>query len=247
MRARVGPLVRKELRQVRRNRGALISTTLLPLLLLVVVPGFQLFSINAALGQGSPTRSLPAGLAPQVFTEPRLLVSHFLFPLFLTLGGMIIPGVTATYTVVAERERRSLELLVALPVRVSDILTAKLVAMLVLTSAVVLPLFALDAGVLLVMGYANALDVAELLAALLGALAYAVGEALLLALLARDLRTAQNLNGALLVPVTALAGALLVVIPPSWNLLAVAALLLTGGCLCVMVGMKWLTFERYLL
>jgi ABC-2 type transport system permease protein len=245
--ARIRPLVRKELRQVLRSRGALASTTLLPLLLMVIAPGLQLFSISAAMSQGGPTRA-PAGVAvPEVVTDPQLLITRFLFPLFLVLGGMIVPGVAATYTVVGERERRSLELLVALPVRVSDILTAKLLAMLLLTGGVVIPLFVLDATALLTLGFASLLDVLQLFLALLGSLAYAVGAALLLALLARDLRTAQNLNGALLVPVTALAAGLLIVLPVSFSLLAVTALLFLAAAGCVLIGLKWLTFERYLL
>jgi hypothetical protein len=42
---RVGPLFFARSALVRRNRGALMSATLLPLLL-VIVPGFQLFSIT---------------------------------------------------------------------------------------------------------------------------------------------------------------------------------------------------------
>jgi ABC-2 type transport system permease protein len=245
---RIKPLVRKELRQTLRTRGALLSTTLLPILLLVIVPGFQLVSILAATGQGQPISTRTAGAPmPEVFTDAHLLVARFVYPLFLTLGGMIVPGVAATYTIVGERERRSLELLVALPVRVQDILTAKLLAMLVLTGAVVLPLFALDIAVLSALGFVSVLDIAELLAALVGSLAYAVGVSLLLALLARDLRTAQNLNGALLVPVTALAGTLLVVLPAGISLLAVAGVLLLGAAMCVTIGLRWLTFERYLL
>jgi hypothetical protein len=82
---------------------------------------------------------------------------------------------------------------------------------------------------------------------LLAALAYAVGEALLLALLARDLRTAQNLNGALLLPITALSGAALLALPSGLSLLVVAALLVLGAAACTFIGLRWLTFERYLL
>jgi ABC-2 type transport system permease protein len=246
--SRVAPLVHKELRQVRRSRGALVSATLLPLLLLVVTPGIQLYSLRAAAQQGGLTRPatgvpLPADLV----NDPVQLFARFLFPLFVTLGGLIVPSVAATYTVVGERERRSLELLLSLPVRVGDILTAKLLAMLVLAATVVLPLFAFDAAVLLFLGLLGWAGVLMLLLVLLSALTYAVGEALLLALLARDLRTAQNLNGALLLPISFLTAVVLLAAPPQLNLLAVSALLLCGAGLTLLVGLRWLTFERYLL
>lgn len=244
--ARIGPLLRKELRQVRRSRGVLFSTTLLPLLLLVVLPALQLYSVESAVTEQTFRTVSRNGGGFEVLYDHKLLVVRFLFPLFLMLGGMLVPSVATTYTIVGERERRSLELLIALPLRVTDILIAKLLAILLLTGAVVLPMFALDAAALAWLHYVGPVDVLELLAVLLAAVAYAVGEALLLALLARDLRTAQNLNGALLVPITALGGALLVLMPPASSLLTASALLLAGTGVCVWIAMKWLSFERYL-
>jgi ABC-2 type transport system permease protein len=245
---RLGPLLTKELRQVRRSRGALLSTTLLPLLLLVVTPGLQLFSLRAAAAQGGlPSGTIKGPFPPDLFDDPQVLFARFLFPLFLILGGLIVPSVAATYMVIGERERRSLELLLSLPVRVGDILLAKLMAILVLAGLVVLPLFALDATTLLVWRLVSWTDALLLLLVLLSALAYAVGEALLLALLARDLRTAQNLNGAMLLPTTFLAGAVLLLTPSPFQFVAVSALLVLGAAICLTIGMRWLTFERYLL
>jgi ABC-2 type transport system permease protein len=246
--SRIRPLMAKELRQVLRSRGALVSATLLPLLLLVVTPGIQLYSLRAAAEQGTLTRSQSSGLLrADLIDDPMQLFARFLFPLFLILGGLIVPSVAATYTVVGERERRSLELLLSLPVRVGDILAAKLVAMLILASSVVLPLYAFDAAVLLVLGLVDWAGALMLLVVLLSALTYAVGEALLLALLARDLRTAQNLNGALLLPISFLTAVVLLAVPAQLNLPAVSVLLLCGAGLTLFAGLRWLTFERYLL
>ena len=240
--------MRKELRQVRRSRGALMSATLLPLLLLVFTPALELFSMRAAAAHGPvPTLTSSGPIPIEIFEDPTLLFARFLFPLFLVLGGLIVPSVAATYTVVGERERRSLELLLSLPVRVGDILVAKLLAMLVLACAVVLPLYALDAVALVFLGIVGWGEMAMLLLVLLAALAYAVGEALLLALLARDLRTAQNLNGAMLLPITIVTAIVLVLAPAPVQLLAVIALLLVGAAICTLVALRWLTFERYLL
>ena len=48
MRARLLPLLRKELRQIRRSRSALLSSTLLPLLLMVGAPSVQFYALILA-------------------------------------------------------------------------------------------------------------------------------------------------------------------------------------------------------
>ena len=245
---RLGPLLGKELRQVLRSRGALLSSTLLPLLLLVVTPGIQYYTLvivatPQTLRGAAAVEPSPFGLSD----DPKVVFSQVLLPLFVALSGLIVPSVAATYTVVGERERRSLDLLVALPVRASDILWAKLLAILILAMAVVLPMFALDAAALLILRAIEPADVALLFILLFAALAYAVGEALLLALLARDLRTAQNLNGALLVPVVAVTTALLFGLPEGVRFFVLAAVYLAGAAIAIAIGLRWLTFERYLL
>ncbi len=242
----VGALYRKELRQVRRSRGALMSATLLPLLLMLVLPLGQLFGLQAGATQTNlPTSGpLPPGLAE--LSDPVELYLRAMLPLFIALGGLVVPSVSATYTVVAEREKRSIELLLALPVRVRDVLVAKLLAMLTLACAVVVPLFAIDMAVLLsaglvTLGYAGALFLV-----LLSALACSVGVALLLALLSRDFRTANNLNGALIGPLILAIMGLMFGVPGDLRLVAEIALLLGVGVAAVVVALRWLTFERYL-
>jgi len=134
----------------------------------------------------------------------------------------------------------------ALPVRVSDILVAKLLAMLVLALTVVLPLFTLDMLVLLGFGLVGAVDVAIMLGLLLSALACSVAVALLLALLARDFRTANNINGALLGPVILAVLGLLFGLPTPLSYIVLVAVLLAAAAAAVQVGLRWLTFERYL-
>jgi ABC-2 type transport system permease protein len=174
-------------------------------------------------------------------------VGRLLLGLFVVLAGLLVPSVGATYTVVAERERRTLELLLMLPVRVSDVLLAKLLAMVGLTAAILLPLYAFDAVFLLGSGLVGPRYLGLVLLVLLAAVGYAVAVALLLALLARDLRTANSLNGALLGPLVPLVVAVLATVPGDAGLLAVAGLLLLAGALALVVALRWLTFERYLL
>lgn len=239
-------LLGKEVRQLRRSKGALLSATLLPLLLMTGLPLFELFAARGAAAAGAaPVRTdLPAGMAG-VGNDPAQLLVRVLLPMFLVLGGLLVPALAATYTVVAEREKRSIELLMALPVRVGDILLAKLLAMVLLAVAVVLPLFAVDMAVLLALGLVGVPDVALLLALLLAALACSAGVALLLALLARDFRTANNLNGALIAPEILTTIATLFLLPRPLGYVVLGVLLLVLATAAVLVGVRWLTFERY--
>jgi ABC-2 type transport system permease protein len=241
-------LLGKELRQVRRSRGALLSATLLPVFLMTVMPLVQLFAVQRAERIPQPTVSggfVPPGMA-DALTDPARFFVQGMLPLFLTLGGLLVPSVAATYTVVAERERRTLDLLMALPVTVSDILIAKLLAMLVLAVAVVLPLFTIDVVVLLGMGLIGPVEIVLWLLLLLSSLACSVGVALLLALLARDFRTANNLNGAFLGPMILLMLAVLFLVGGPLRYLLLVVLLVSLGAVTVLVGVRWLTFERYL-
>lgn len=241
-------LLWKELRQLSRSRPALLSSTLLPILLLVVLPLGQLLSLRAA-GSGAGSRLPPGTAAPPGLAnleDPTDLLRLFLLPLFMVIGGLMVPSVAATHTVVAERERRSLELLMALPVRVQDVLAAKIAALMLTAAAVVLPLFAVDAAAILVLQVGSPAYVALLLGVLLAALACSAGIALLLALLARDFRTANNLNGALTGPLIVVTMGVLMLVPGDLRFVALISLLLGLAVATTTIALRWLTFERYL-
>ncbi len=240
-------LLTKELLQVRRSRGAVLSATLFPILLMVVIPLSQALATRDAM----PAANIPAGvpLPPaliDLMKSPDQFFVQVMLPMYLALGGLVVPAISATYTVVAEREKRSLELILALPVRLRDILLAKLLAMLVLALVVVLPLFAIDAATLLALGLVSPAYVALLLAVLGASLVCSIGIALVLALVARDFRTANNLNGAMLGPLIIVTFAILFTVPGSLRLVALTAVLLSAGAAAFAVGFRWLTFERYL-
>lgn len=239
-------LLWKEVRQLRRSRGALLSATVVPFFLLVVTPITQLLSLRFAMAQmplGAPA-FLPARLSD--IDEPMRLFVNLVFPLFVTLSGLIVPSVTAIYTIVTEREKRSLELVMALPVRVRDILAAKLAAIVLFSVAVLLPLYLVDAAVLLGLAAVSVAYMALLFLVLLASLLCSVGLALLLALLARDFRTAHNINGMLEFPIILVAVVILVGVGGSARLwLLTATLLLVAGA-SALAALRWLTFERYL-
>lgn len=240
----VRALLDKEFRQLGRSRGALVSGTLLPLLLLVIVPLPQLAGLKATpilLREGLP---LPPGFSD--LAHPERLFALLLYPLFVTITGLIVPSLAATYAIVQERERRTLELLVALPLSVGQILTAKLLSLLVLGVALVFPFFAIGVTIPLILNVVSAWQTALLLLLLGAALACSTCVALVLALLAKDFRTANNLNGVLFLPILMLMAGLLLAVPGESKLVVMSAALLLCAALALVVATRWISFERYL-
>ena len=241
-------LVGKEIRQLLRSRGALVSSLFLPALFLIVVPAIQYFSFSAAAtsgGRGSGTipSAAPPGLAG---LKPIGILAFYLIPMFTALAGIIMPSVTSLYTIVQERERKTLELLIALPVRLTDIIYAKLAATLLIAVTVMLPLFAIQSIAVLVLGLAGPGWVAAELLLLACAIACSICISFVLALLARDFRTSQQINGFLLMPILLLVNAVLLVLPGPVKVPTLAALLLVAGAVALTVALRRLTFERYL-
>jgi ABC-2 type transport system permease protein len=240
-------LVDKEIRQLLRSRGALLSSLLLPVIFLVVVPAVQYFSFTAAPAGEGARNQLPGAAPPGIAGLPPVgIVVHYLVPMFTALTGIVMPSVTSLYTIVQERERKTLELLVALPVRLTDIIFAKLAATLVVAVVVMLPLFAVQAGGVLVLGLAGPGWVASELLLLACAIACSICISFVLALLARDFRTSQQINGFLLMPILILVNAVLLLVPPPAKVPVLAAALLLVGGITLAVALRRLTFERYL-
>lgn len=244
LRPEVQVLFWKEIRQLTRSRGAVLSSLFLPVMLLIIAAGVQLLSPR----DGGGTSVVAAGSMPGL-TDLKDLQEFFLyttFPVFYVLSGLMTPSLAATYTVVGERERGSLELLMALPVTVGEILMAKLGANLALATATVLPFFAINAGLVLTLGHAGPLYVLGALLLLLSGLAASVGVSLFLALVARDFRTSNNLSGIFVVPAMILTVACVTLVPGLARFIVLAALLLVMAAATVAFCLRWLTFERYL-
>ena len=134
MRARiVWTVLRREWAETIRNR-LLMSTILLPPILLTVAP----LALAGALGE----RALPADLARQVvsqrpewagFTASELAgafaVQQFLA--FFLLMPAYIPLSIATFSIIGEKQARSLEPVLAAPIRTVELLAGKAIAALV--------------------------------------------------------------------------------------------------------------------
>jgi len=247
MRSEVATLLWKELRQIPRKRSALLSAILFPLLFFVVLPAVNFAALRkGAIAAPTLGLSLPAGLMPLSGT-PELLMRDFLLPLVFTLGGLVVPAIAAAHTVITERERHTLELLVALPVSLEQIVLAKLLAVLLLALGISLPLFAVDAVAIIWLRMATAADVAALLFLLVAALLYSTASALLVSLLAGDYRTANNLNGAMLGPTILLTVGVLMLLPGGVaRVIALGAVFVVLAAAATVIALRALTIERFL-
>lgn len=242
-------LFRKEWRQLLSSRGAMMSALIFPFLFLVVVPGVQLLAFTKAglapVNLPPPTAKLPPALADMA-RDPKVVVRVLLTP-FIGIAGLIVPSMTATYSLLTERESKTIELLIALPVRVSQILLAKLLAILVLAGGTTLALFSIDAVLIVALDVGSVGFVLALLAVLLTGLSFSTTSALLVSLLAKDFRTSNNLNGALFGPSIVISmGVAMLVTPPTLAALLLSAAFLTGAVASAFVAMRVVTFERLL-
>ena len=239
----VRALLWKELRQVGRNRTALLTAAFLPFVLLFFAPIQLLFQFRV-LGARGLTPNLPL---PGIDTsDPQQLLLQLIYPILFVLGGLLLPSLTTSYAIVAERERRSLELLVSLPVTVTEILSAKLLMVLVVTCLVGLPYLAVVFVLLLAIGVATPAVIPALLAPFIAAVICSMAISLLLTLLARDFRSANNLNGVFLVPMLLLTVGTLILVGGPARTYVLAFVLLIVAALAALVAMRWITFERYL-
>ena len=239
----------KEVRQLTRNTAAMLTSLFMPAVLVVLAP---VLAILASRSQ--PYRSLQVpDLARSL---PGFDVIHdgqgyFLFitlPFLFVLAALLTPVLSATHTLILERERRSLELLMALPVLVGDILTAKLAAVLVLAVATVVPMYLVSAVVIAAVTDLAGQVAGYLLGALfllLATLVASVGASLLLALLARNLRSATSMGALLTVPPMVLTGVCVTFVPGLGRFVVLGLLMLAMGCGALYAGLRWLTSERY--
>jgi ABC-2 type transport system permease protein len=213
----VRALLRKELLDLARNRGALIPVVIatgvfltLPLLITVVIPS----ATSHALGDDTDLvrASAVMGLHPELSTDGR--VQLFLFQQFLTVflltpitGAMAL----AAHTIVGEKQARSLEPLLATPITTSQLLVAKVLGAL-------LPTLAIAAAGLVAYGViigaaAEPGVVRAMLSARSAMLVFAIGPAAALVSLqlaiivssrVNDARTAQQFGVLLILPLAVL-------------------------------------------
>lgn len=241
--ASIRSLLWKETRQLARNRTAMLTAAMLPFIILFLAPIQLLVAVHFGGMQQLRDAPLP-GFAD--VSEPTQLLVQVFYPLLFVLGGLLLPSLTTTYAIVAERERRSLELLLSLPVSVAEILAAKLLAVLAVTALIGVPYVAVVLTLLLILGLAGPATIPALLAPFVAAVACSIGISLLLTLLARDFRTSNNLSGAFVLPVLVLTVVTLGAVGGPARTYVLALALLALGAIAVFAALRWVSFERYL-
>jgi ABC-2 type transport system permease protein len=160
-------VIRKDLYAVLRSKAVLIPLILVPLFLLVVVPGITVFAGSAASSSATTGASsditellamVPEGLrsilngyeGDQVWI---VFATVYMFaPLFLVLP-MMVSSVIAADSFVGERERKTLEALLHTPLTNWDLLLAKMLSAWLAALAVSLIGFALYTIVVNVIGW----------------------------------------------------------------------------------------------
>jgi ABC-type Na+ efflux pump permease subunit len=242
-------LLRKEWRQLVASKQALAVGFLLPALMLGALP-YLVSSIPRSDAPPDPSRALPPSMSFGMFAEieddPRRLALVVMSQM-IVIVGLVLPTMFATHLLITERERRTLELLIALPVRIQDVLLAKMIAVLGATALGALPLLAVDMVLLPMRGVATVGEVLALPFLLVCVLAYATATALLLALLAKDFRTANNLGGALLAPSIIVTSVLILVLPGgAARPLLLGLLFLAAAGVVARVALRASTFEKLL-
>lgn len=129
----VGTILRREWMETIRNR-LLVSTIVIPPIVLTVAP----IILGAAIGE----RALPADLAAAVLAQkpewasfsPAELAGAFAvqqFLVFFLLMPAYVPLSIATFSIIGEKQARSLEPVLAAPIRTSELLAGKAIAALV--------------------------------------------------------------------------------------------------------------------
>lgn len=123
---RVKAILRKELRDYRRNRFVLVTTSALPLLFIVLTM-IQLFAIKATSSAG---------------LNDRIGISM----LYLLIVPTMVPSTLTAYSVVGEREQGTLEAILISPIRRTEFLIGKALAAFAPTLVIAYVLFGVFLG-----------------------------------------------------------------------------------------------------
>ena len=126
---KIEALIRKEWSEVFRNRVVVFAVAFLPLVL-TAIPLALLFAVrdsqdgaNFSLGEFSAAFAETCGDLTIAECNQFILITQFL-PLFLMMPA-IIPVTIAAYSIVGEKTTRTLEPLLATPIRTTELLIGK--------------------------------------------------------------------------------------------------------------------------
>jgi ABC-2 type transport system permease protein len=134
-------IVEKEWLDMRKNKMIVIMMALIPLLMVGLILGTTYFMQLAPegelnLGTGSQAFSLPPELVALGEREGFIVLMNDQYMFYLLLIPMALPVYVAAYSIIGEKETRSLEPLLATPISTSELLVGKIIA--AVTPAVIL-------------------------------------------------------------------------------------------------------------
>ena len=132
---KIGVILQKEWLELRQQRGLLLGV-MLPPLLLTVLPLVTAYGLGHTASIAGSRGQLPPGINNPAFvglTQPEVgqVIVGQQFSILLLLLPMIIPSVIAAYSIVGEKTNRTLEPLLATPIRSWELLLGKSLASLI--------------------------------------------------------------------------------------------------------------------
>ena len=125
---RVGAIFRKEIRDYRHNRFVIMTMAMLPLVF-IVVPTIEILTIKVTVSSSKLDTRIGLAL------------------LYMLLIPALLPSALASYSVVGEREQGTLEPVLITPIRSTEFLLGKALAVLLPTLAIAYVVFGVFLGV----------------------------------------------------------------------------------------------------
>ena len=125
---RVGAIFKKEIRDYRHNRFVIMTMAMLPLVF-IVVPTIEILTIKVTVSSSKLDTRIGLAL------------------LYMLLIPALLPSALASYSVVGEREQGTLEPVLITPIRSTEFLLGKALAVLLPTLAIAYVVFGVFLGV----------------------------------------------------------------------------------------------------
>lgn len=232
-------LFRKEMRQIVRSRRTVAAAALVPALMLLFVTIGDIVTLRLGFGN-RPIYLLSASHA----VSGTYLLRHFTLPVLVTISALVTPSIVMGDVLFGERERRTLDLLVALPVSAFDVVLAKLLAVLLFAVSITGPLFAANVLIVNAFGYASFGQTVGLIEIAATAIIYSAASALVIAFVAGEARAANIVSGLLLGPIVPIEGLILGGIKGEVAFTVCATVLLALAAGCLTWALRLLSFER---
>jgi ABC-type transport system involved in multi-copper enzyme maturation permease subunit len=239
MRRPLSTLFRKEARQITRSKKTVAAAALVPALMLIFVTIGDIITLKLGFGK-KPIYLLSSTHS----VSGTFLLRHYTLPILVTISALVTPSIVMGDILFGERERRTLDLLVALPVSAFDVVLAKLGAVLLFALSVTTPLFIINVLIVNAFGYASPEQTLGLVEIMLCAICYSAASALVIAFVAGEARAANIVSGLLLGPIVPFEGLILGGIHGVVAMSVCALMLLCLAALCLTWASRLLSFER---